>query len=193
MAEKKISREELLKAERDRIVDSICNDKELLGKVYEIMFRLCVSADKKILFNAKRGKTDFMGVYIPAKCCAELVEDLKKRYLTPSDLHCFCNSRIPPLYFHDVMFYTILRDIFYLILFIRLRDFLKQRGWVRYQKYNNLGKLILTRLIYTMANKFTETYPCAEFFNDWENKSARYVLSGKHRKEINLSEYQRKA
>jgi hypothetical protein len=39
-----------------------------------------------------------------------------------------------------------------------------------------------------MANKFAETYPCAEFFKDWEVKSARYVLSGKHRKEINLNE-----
>jgi hypothetical protein len=61
MVEKKVSREELLIAERDRIVDSICNDKELLGKVYEIMFRLCVSADKKILFSAKWGKLTLWG------------------------------------------------------------------------------------------------------------------------------------
>jgi hypothetical protein len=187
MSNKKISRQDLLKAERDRIADNICNDKNLLNKVHEIMLRLCISGYKKIVFSTEFGNMGFMGVFLPAECCNETITGLKNRHLTRSDLNCFRNSRIPPNYFHDVAFYTILRDIFYLILFMKLRDFLKQRDWVKYRKYDDLGKLIPIRLTYTMANKFAEIYTCGDFFRDWENKSARYVLSGKHRKEVELN------
>ncbi|MDR0919167.1 MAG: hypothetical protein LBM93_07950 [Oscillospiraceae bacterium] len=187
------------KREWFEIAVKLIKNKEFYEPVYDIFMKMCVSAGKNFSVYEEREYVAkdvkdiipftgiFTGVYVPNDCYFDIFTELCKRVLNRQAFDDFKLSGFYQIPLHPMGIYSAVYSFIQVFLFANYWEFLSDKPTIKRMPLSSKDTRIFEELSKKAMHNFAIEYPCRDFFNDWEVKSARYVLSGKHRKEIGLN------